>query len=123
MKRSLQKTDLICILLGVFVAIMFCFSIADAATYGAVSRMFAPKVEASAEAVTATGVGQGMDGDVVVEVTADQSKLYSVVVLRHDETPGIGTIAVDQIPGAMVAANSIMVDAVTGATGTIQSCR
>ena len=118
MKRSFQKTDLICILLGVFVALTFSFSIADAATYGGLSRMFAPKVEASAEAVTATGVGQGMDGDVVVEVTADQSKLYSVVVIKHTETPGIGTVAVDQIPGAMVAANSILVDAVTGATVT-----
>ena len=118
MKRSFQKTDLVCMLLGVFAAIAFCFSIADAATYGAVSRMFAPKVEASAEAVTATGVGRGMDGDVVVEVTADQSKLYSVVVIKHNETPGIGTVAVDQIPGAMVEANSILVDAVTGATVT-----
>ena len=123
MKRSFQKTDLICILLGVFVAVMFCFSLADAATYGRLSRMFGPKVEASANAVTATGVGQGMDGDVLVEVTADQTKLYSVVVLKHNETPGIGTVAVEQIPGAMVEANSILVDAVTGATVTTDAIK
>ena len=123
MKRSFKKTDIICMLLGVFVVLTFCFSIADAATYGAVSRMFGPKVEASAEAVTATGVGQGMDGDVVVEVTADQSKLYSIVVVKHAETPGIGTVAVDQIPGAIVEANSILVDAVTGATVTTDAIR
>ena len=123
MRRSFQKTDIICILLGVFVLFTFGFSIADAATYGAVSRMFAPKVEASADAVTATGVGRGMDGDVVVEVTADQSRLYSVVVIKHAETPGIGTVAVDQIPGAMVAANSILVDAVTGATVTTDAIK
>ena len=123
MKRSFQKTDLICMLLGVFVLLTFSFSIADAATYGAVSRMFGPKVEASADAVTATGVGQGMDGDVVVEVTADQNKLYSVVVTKHLETPGIGTVAVDQIPSAMVEANSILVDAVTGATVTTDAIR
>ena len=123
MKRSFQKTDIICMLLGVFVIAAFCLSLADAATNGRLSRMFGPKVEASAEAVTATGVGKGMDGDVVVEVVADQSKLYSVVVIKHNETPGIGTMAVDQIPGAMVAANSIMVDAVSGATVTTNAIK
>ena len=118
MKRAYQRTDIICMLFGVFVILTFCLSMADSATYGRISRMFGPKVEASAEAVTAEGVGQGMDGDVVVEVTADQSKLYSVVVLKQNETPGIGSMAVDQIPGAMVDANSILVDAVTGATVT-----
>ena len=123
MKRSLQKADIIGIILGLFVAVALCLSIADTATYGRLSRMFEPKVEVSADAVTATGVGQGMDGDVLVEVTADQSKLYSVVVLQHNETPGIGTVAVDQIPGDMVNANSILVDAVTGATVTTDAIK
>ena len=118
MKRTLQRTDLICMLLGVFVICAFCLSMADAATSGALSRMFAPKVEASADAVTATGVGQGLDGDVVVEVIADQSTIYSVAVVSHNETQGIGTMAVDQLPGAMVEANSISVDSVSGATIT-----
>ena len=123
MKRTYQRTDIICMLLGVFVIVTFCLSMADAATYGRLSRMLGPKVETSAEAVTAQGVGQGMDGDVLVEVIADQNKLYSVVVLKHDETPGIGTVAVEQIPGAMVEANSILVDAVTGATVTSDAIR
>ena len=64
MKRSFQKVDIICMLLGVLTVFMFCFSIADSAAYGALSRMFAPKVEASAEAVTATG-GFGANFDMM----------------------------------------------------------
>ena len=119
MKRTYQKTDIICMLLGVFVIVSFCLSMADSAMYGRLSRMLlSPKVETSAEAVTVTGVGQGLDGDVVVEVIADQDTIYSVAVVSHNETQGIGTMAVDQLPGAMVEANSISVDSVSGATIT-----
>ncbi len=68
--------------------------------------------------VTASGVGQGIDGDVVVSVTADASTIYDVSVTAHNETEGIGTVAVAEIPGAIVAANSILVDSVAGATVT-----
>ena len=68
--------------------------------------------------VTATGVGQGIDGDVVVQVTADATTIYAVEVLEQNETVGIGSIAVEQLPGAIVAANSIAVDGITSATVT-----
>lgn len=68
--------------------------------------------------VTATGVGKGIDGDVVVEVTADAATIYDVVVTEQNETEGIGTEAVKQLPGNIVAANSILVDGITGATVT-----
>ncbi len=69
-------------------------------------------------AVTATGVGAGIDGDVVVEVTADAEKIYSVNVLEQNETEGIGSVAVDELPGEIVASNSILVDGVASATVT-----
>ena len=68
--------------------------------------------------VTATGVGQGIEGDVVVQVTADATTLYDVQVLEQNETVGIGSVAVEQLPGAMVAANSIAVDGIASATVT-----
>ena len=71
-----------------------------------------------ADPVTVTGVGQGIDGDVVVEVTADESTILDVVVTEQNETEGIGSVAVEQIPGEIVAANSILVDDVSGATVT-----
>ena len=67
---------------------------------------------------TATGVGQGIDGDVVVEVTADESRIYEVVVKEQNETPGIGSVAVESLPGEIVEANSILVDGLAGATVT-----
>ena len=68
--------------------------------------------------VQATGVGQGIDGDVVVQIEADESTIYSVEVTQQNETPGIGSVAVEQLPGAIVAANSIAVDGIAGATVT-----
>lgn len=72
----------------------------------------------SADQVKGTGVGQGIDGDVVVEVTADETTIYEVVVTEQNETPGIGSVAVEQLPGAIVEANSILVDGLSGATVT-----
>ena len=73
---------------------------------------------AMAEKVTAQGVGQGIDGDVVVEVEADATTIYSVKVVEQNETQGIGSVAVEQLPGAIVAANSIAVDGIASATVT-----
>ena len=73
--------------------------------------------------VTETGIGQGIDGDVVVQVTADAEKIYSVEVLEQNETPGIGSVAVEQLPDAIVAANTYDVDGVSGATVTSTAIR
>ena len=73
---------------------------------------------AEGERVTARGVGQGIDGDVVVQVEADAATIYAVEVLEQNETLGIGSVAVEQLPGAIVAANSIAVDGIAGATVT-----
>ena len=73
---------------------------------------------ADGEKVTATGKGQGIDGDVVVEIEADQDKIYSVKVIEQNETPGIGTVAVEKLPDAIVESNSILVDSISGATVT-----
>ena len=73
---------------------------------------------AEGDRVTAKGVGQGIDGDVVVQVEADATTIYAVQVLEQNETEGIGTVAVEKLPGEIVAANSIAVDAIAGATVT-----
>ena len=73
---------------------------------------------AEGERITGTGVGQGIDGDVVVEVEADASTIYAVNVVEQNETPGIGSVAAEQLPGAIVEANSIAVDGIAGATVT-----
>lgn len=73
--------------------------------------------------ITATGVGQGIDGDVVVQVVADATTIYSVEVLEQNETPGIGSVAVEQLPGQIVEKNSILVDSISGATVTSEAIK
>ena len=73
--------------------------------------------------ITATGVGQGIDGDVKVQVVADATTIYSVEVLEQNETPGIGSVAVEQLPGQIVEANSILVDSISGATVTSEAIK
>ena len=84
----------------------------------AMALVFGSGAAMAGEKVTATGIGQGIDGGVVVQVEADAETLYSIEVLEQNETPGIGSVAVEELPGAMVEANSIMVDDIAGATVT-----
>ena len=68
--------------------------------------------------VTATGSGNGIDGPVVVQVTADAERIHDVQVLEQNETVGIGSVAVEKLPGAIVETNTLTVDGIAGATVT-----
>ena len=65
-----------------------------------------------------TGEGQGMGGKLVVMVTLDGDKMTKVEVISHSETKGIADLALEQMPGRIVEAQSAEVDGVTGATIT-----
>lgn len=73
-------------------------------------------------AVYAPGVytqsAKGFGGDVQVTVTVDEQKIVSVMAEGSQETEGIGSRAIEQLPDAIVAAGSVNVDDVTGATVT-----
>ena len=73
------------------------------------------------EAGTYEAAAAGRNGDVAVEVTFTEDAIESVTVTSHAETDGIGTNAVDQIPGAIVENQSLGVEAVSGATITSQA--
>ena len=68
--------------------------------------------------VVAVGASKGIEGDVVVQVEADETTIYSIEVLEQNETPGIGSVVCEQFPDQMVAANSYMIDDIAGATVT-----
>ncbi len=78
----------------------------------------AEPVEIPDDAITETGSYNGIDGPVVTQVTADAERIYDVQVLEQNETVGIGSVAVEKLPGAIVAANSLLVDDISGATVT-----
>ncbi len=68
---------------------------------------------------TYTGDGKGMGGSVPVTVTVEGGAITAVEVGDNSETDGIGTKAISELPGAIIAANGTEgVDAVSGATVT-----
>ena len=67
---------------------------------------------------TYEGKAQGMMGEVVVSVVVNENAIESVTVTAQNETPTIAAPALEQIPAAIVANQSLVVDAVSGATVT-----
>ena len=64
------------------------------------------------------GKGQGIGGEIVVKVTMDGSSMAAIDVLEQSETPDIGGKALETLPQAVLDAQSVDVDAVSGATTT-----
>ena len=65
----------------------------------------------------------GMGGDVTVKITMSDDKLAKVEVVSHNETPGISDPAIEQLPAAIVEANSTDVDSVSGASVTSKAIK
>ena len=64
------------------------------------------------------GTAEGYGGPINVEVRMKDGEIVAVIVLDHSETDGIADPAINNIPEAMVEANSADVDTVSGATFT-----
>lgn len=79
-----------------------------------------PSEPAKSYAGTYTGTSAGYHGEVGVSVTLDEAgKILSISVDEgHGETENIGTIPIGSFPGKIVEAQSLQVDAVSGATVT-----
>lgn len=90
----------------------------------AVAAAFASAASAASfKAGTYTATAPGIHGDVTVEVTFTADKIADIKVTKQSETVGIGSKAVELLPGRMVAAQSPAVDGVTGATITTEAIR
>ena len=78
---------------------------------------------ATANAQTLTASAPGKVADVTVQVKADDKKIYEITVTEHSETEGIGTMAVDALPGTIIEKQSLAVDSVSGATVTSEAIK
>lgn len=67
---------------------------------------------------TYEGVGAGRNGDLKVEVVVDDSKILSVKVVDHSETPALSDAPIEEIPLTIVEGQSLNVDIISGATVT-----
>jgi len=65
-----------------------------------------------------TGTAKGYGGEVTVTVTVDGDDIVSVKAVGEKETEGVGSKAIDELPGKIEEADSTDVDAVAGATVT-----
>ena len=112
-KNREKRLDMIGICCGVLLVILAIVSIvaSNAAPVAGVKDSEIP-----AEAVTLTGTAPGRNGDVTVEVVATADRIYRIKVLDHQETEGIGTEAVKNLPVSIFQAQNLQVDAVSGAT-------
>lgn len=67
---------------------------------------------------TYTASAKGFGGDVEVEVAVQENSIDSVKVTGDHETENIGTFAVSMLPDKILAAQTVNVDAISGATVT-----
>lgn len=62
------------------------------------------------------GEADGFGGKLTVNVTVDESSITAIEVTSHAETSGIGTNALDSLPGKIIDQQTLAVDAVAGCT-------
>ena len=58
------------------------------------------------------GTAKGFGGDVTVTLTLADGKIIGCTAEGKDETEGVGSTAIDQLPGAIAESGSIAVDGV-----------
>ena len=72
----------------------------------------------ASKGTTSMGTAKGFGGDVTVTLTLADGKITGCTAEGKDETEGVGSTAIDQLPGAIAESGSIAVDGVAGATVT-----
>ncbi len=75
-------------------------------------------VPAMAATVSATGTAKGFGGEVSVTLTVTDGVITEATAEGANETAGIGSVAIEKLPAAMVEGNTVNVDAISGATLT-----
>ena len=94
-------------------------SIAAASVLGVNTAMEASAGEAAKYIPgTYTATAQGLESDVVVKMTFDESSILEVAIDVSGETPGIGAEVGDTLAEAILAGQSADVDVVAGASVT-----
>ena len=111
--KKIRRDDLVAILCFLFIVAVAIFNAAQ----GAAGRQAGvPDSEVPAGALTLTGTAAGRNGDIVVQIAATNDRIYQIKILEDEETEGIGSKAILSLPKIIYDAQSLKVDAVSGAT-------
>lgn len=81
------------------------------------------KVNAPVPGEVFTGKAQGMMCEIVAEVTVADGKIVDVKLTGAEETPSLGGVVLEEMPGKIIAAQSADVDGMTGATVTTDAVK
>ena len=108
-----KKLDTVGILCGLFLVVALIANIVLGNLDAEANR---PKIPDTAQTYATSA--QGIFSEVKVETVADADGIYSVKVVEHGETPELGGVAAEELPGKIVEAQSVEVDGVAGATMT-----
>ncbi|HRC81312.1 MAG TPA: FMN-binding protein, partial [Sedimentibacter sp.] len=66
---------------------------------------------------------QGYGGEITVTVVVNGDDIVSVEAMGENETEGVGSLALEQLPDKIEQANSTDVDDISGATKTSQGIK
>jgi len=106
-------------ILSLMLAAMTVFAlVACAAPEATPAPTLVPEAEGKFTAGTYTGSATGFGGLLTAEVTLSQNRTESVAITENSETVGIGSKAIETFPEKIVAAQSVAVDGVSGASYT-----
>ena len=97
-------------ILGLALALMMVLSMAACGSKDAASAGYKDG--------TYSAVADGNNGEVTVEVVVEGGNIKSVAATAHEETPGLGDVALEKVAAAIVEAQSAEVDTVSGATNS-----
>ena len=111
MKKTQMKQIIAAVVLVVIAAVALL-------VYNSSKPASTPAVDGAGASGEFTGTAKGFGGDVSVTLTLTDGQITGCTAEGADETQGVGSMAIDQLPGEIAESGSIAVDGVTGATIT-----
>ncbi|MFZ5969097.1 MAG: FMN-binding protein [Bacillota bacterium] len=72
---------------------------------------------------TYTGIGEGKEGPIKVEVVVEKGNIKEIKTLEHKETPGLSDPVFEQIIKSIIEKQTTEVDVVSGGTVTSEGIK
>ena len=82
-----------------------------------------PPVDLSFTPGTYRGTGMGFNGDTVVEVTVDATRILTITIVSHNDSEGYSDPGFARTPADIINRQTLNVDVKTGATYTSEGIR
>lgn len=117
--KKMNRKGILSLILVVAMMFVVVFGVRQASPVNVGNTNDTPAAEGgNIDAADGTYVGEadGFGGKIVAEVTIAGGAITDVKVTGDSETEGLGSVAVEKLPGKILAAQSLEVDTVSGAT-------